>query len=80
MDNITKIGQLLLETLTERIEHPNDLGQMERELRQLLQECGQVGLSQWVESLTPTYPKDHSCCPHCHQEADYTAPGHKMAF
>lgn len=71
MDNIIKIGQLLLETLSERIKYPDDLGQMERELRQLLRECGQVGLSQWVESLTPTYPKDHSCCPHCHQEADY---------
>ncbi len=71
MDNITKIGQLLLETLTERVEHPDDLGQMERELRQLLQECGQAGLSQWVESLTPAYPEDHADCPHCHQEADY---------
>jgi hypothetical protein len=71
MDNITKIGQLLLETLTERIEQPDDLGQMERELRQLLQECGQAGLSLWVASLTPAYPEDHSDCPHCHQEAEY---------
>ena len=71
MDNITKIGQLLRETLTERVRTPNDFGQMERELRQLLQECGQVGMSQWLESLTPAYPTDHVNCPYCEQEADY---------
>lgn len=71
MDTITKIGQLLRETLTERVASPTDFGQMERELRQLLQECGQVSMSQWLESLTPTYPNDHACCPHCQQEADY---------
>lgn len=71
MDNIIKIGQLLRETLTERVENPTDFGQMERELRQVLQECGQVGMSQWLASLTPTYPDEHACCPHCQQEADY---------
>ena len=71
MDNITKIGQLLLETLAERVSHPDDFGHMEQELRQLLQECGREGLSQWVQSLTPTYPEDHTDCPYCKQEADY---------
>ncbi len=71
MDNITKIGQLLLETLAERVSQPDDFGHMEQELRQLLQECGREGLSQWVQSLTPTYPEDHTDCPYCKQEADY---------
>ncbi len=71
MDNITKIGQLLLEIATERVAQPDDFAQMEQELRQILQECGREGLSQWVESLTPTYPEDHADCPYCEQEATY---------
>lgn len=71
MNNITKIGQLLCEMLKERVPQPESLGQMEQEVRQLLQECGQEGLSQWVESLTPRYAQDKVCCPYCQKEADY---------
>lgn len=71
MNNITKIGRLLFETLQERLPQPESLGQMEQELRQLLQDCGQQGLSAWVNSLPPTYPEDSAGCPYCHEEADY---------
>ncbi len=71
MNNITIIGQLLFETLKERVPQPESLGQMEQELRQLLQDCGQQGLSEWVNSLSPTYPQDSACCPYCNEEADY---------
>ena len=71
MNNITKIGQLLGEMLKERVPQPESLGQMEQEVRQLLQECGQEGLSQWVASLTPKYAPDKARCPYCPKEADY---------
>lgn len=71
MNNITIIGQLLFETLKERVPQPESFGQMEQELRQLLQDCGQHGLSEWVNSLPPTYPQDTVCCPYCDAEAGY---------
>jgi len=72
MNNITIIGQLLFETLKKRVPQPESLGQMEQELRQLLQECGEQGLCEWVNSLSPTYPEDTACCPYCEEEAEYT--------
>lgn len=71
MNNIIKIGHLLCAALKERNPQPDSFGQMEQELRQLLQECGEQGLREWVNSLSPIYPEDTACCPYCEQKADY---------
>jgi hypothetical protein len=71
MENHIALGETIRDVLIEQIDQPQSLSEMERTIKGLLYQLGNVVLHLWLRWLEPRYPTASMSCPHCGGTSQY---------
>jgi hypothetical protein len=71
VDHITTLGERLGNAVIQEWDKPDNLSEMEQQIRRFVLWVGKLLLRLWLKTETERYPPRETACPHCQERATY---------